>query len=162
MAENLFVDDHLSRAEKYAELLPQLRALTEGEPNAIANLANIAAALRSVFGFFWVGFYFVEGEELVLGPFQGPVACTRFPMSKGVCGTAATHQKTILVADVDQFPGHISCSSDSRSEIVVPLLSNGKTRLVLDVDSNKLNDFGEEDQKGLEKLIDLIAERHYS
>ncbi|MCB9233615.1 MAG: GAF domain-containing protein [Bacteroidia bacterium] len=162
MSESVYVSECLSRAEKYAELLPQLYSLTADEPELVANLANVSAALKSVFGFFWVGFYFVKGEELVLGPFQGPVACTRFPVSKGVCGAAATRMETVLVPDVDAFPGHIACSSESRSEIVVPLVAAGATRLVLDVDSDLLDDFGPEDQQGLEAIIAMLGKIHFA
>lgn len=137
-------------------LLPQLEALTSGEPDLIANLSNIAAALRQTFNFFWVGFYLVRDKELVLGPFQGPIACTRIGLGKGVCGTSWKEAKTILVPDVDQFPGHIACSSDSRSEIVLPAFKNKQVALVLDVDSDKLNDFDETDAYYLEQVMRLI------
>ena len=152
MAETLHISG-TSRQEKYQSLLPQIAALCEGEHNRIANLANIVAALRETFGFFWIGFYVVRGNDLVLGPFQGPLACTRISLGKGVCGAAWQEKKSILVPDVDQFPGHIACSSASRSEIVVPVFdANGEVTMVLDVDSDRLNDFDTTDQHYLEKL----------
>lgn len=151
MAEELIIAKG-SKAEKYTQLLPQIKALIEGEKNAIANLANVCAALKSTFDFFWVGFYLVENEQLVLGPFQGPIACTRINFGKGVCGAAWKEEKTLLVPDVELFPGHIACSSDSKSEIVVPLFNNGKVVAVLDVDSDQLNDFDEIDQTFLTEL----------
>ena len=157
MTENISIEAGLSRLEKYQALYPQIEALIAPEPNLVANLANIAAALKETFGFFWVGFYFLEGNELVLGPFQGPVACTRFPVSKGVCGASVRSGQTIIVPDVDKYPGHIACSAQSRSEIVVPFIQNGKVALVLDVDSDKLEDFGQPDQIGLEKIISLLG-----
>ncbi|MCD7936368.1 MAG: GAF domain-containing protein [Tannerellaceae bacterium] len=141
------------KKQKYEALLPQIEALICGEPDPIANLANIAAALKQTFGFFWVGFYLVKEEVLVLGPFQGPVACTRIRYGKGVCGTAWKEQKTLIVPDVDQFPGHIACSSASRSEIVVPILREGQVTGVLDIDSDTLNTFDETDRYYLEKLV---------
>lgn len=156
MAESLFVTG-TTKAEKYASLLPQIKALTEGETDFTANLANIMSALRFGMGFFWVGAYLVKENELVLGPFQGPPACTRIRKGKGVCGTAWEQQKTMLVPDVDAFPGHIACSSASRSEIVLPGLDeNGSVFMVLDVDSEHLNDFDETDRQHLEELMRLI------
>ena len=134
MSEELQIDKNSSREEKYKSLVPQIQALLTGESDMIANMANISAALKEVFSFWWVGFYLVKNNELVLGPFQGPVACTRIALGKGVCGTSWKEAKTIIVADVDQFPGHIACSSASRSEIVVPVLKDGKVIAVLDVD----------------------------
>ncbi len=157
MAEELLLDTTLSKAEQYRQLLPQLEALTTGEPDLIANLANTAAALRQAFGFFWVGFYLVKDDELVLGPFQGPIACTRIRRGKGVCGTSWAQATTLLVPDVEQFPGHIACSADSKSEIVVPVLKNGRVVAVLDVDSDQLNDFDATDQQALEQLMQLAA-----
>ncbi len=157
MAEELKVTTSANRAAKYAELLPQLEALVVAEPSLIANLANTAAALRQTFGFFWVGFYLVHGEELVLGPFQGDIACTRISFGKGVCGTSWKEQKTIVVTDVDAFPDHIACSSASRSEIVVPIFSDGRVVGVLDVDSDRLDDFNEDDKRGLEHIAELLA-----
>lgn len=157
MSETLFLTPGLPRAARYAELHPQLAALTAGEPDRTANLANTAAALRQAFGFFWVGFYVVQGEELVLGPFQGPIACTRIRRGRGVCGTSWAEARTVLVPDVEAFPGHIACSSDSKSEIVVPIFKNGQVMAVLDVDSDRLADFDAADQAGLEQLMQLAA-----
>lgn len=157
MAEELHLDTALSKAEQYHQLLPQIEALTTGEADLTANLANTAAALRQAFGFFWVGFYLVKGDELVLGPFQGPIACTRIRRGKGVCGSSWAKARTLLVPDVEQFPGHIACSSDSKSEIVVPVLKNGQVVAVLDVDSDQLNDFDADDQQALEQLMMLAA-----
>ena len=156
MAETLVISETATREQRYTELLPQLRAMVESERDLTANLANLAAALRQTFGFFWVGFYLVKDDQLVLGPFQGPIACTRINYGKGVCGTAWKEKKTLLVPDVDAFPGHIACSSQSRSEIVVPGFRNGEVALVLDVDSDQLNDFNSTDQMHLEKLMRLI------
>ena len=155
MAEHLVVEGQ-TKAERYASLLPQIKALIEGESNLVANLANISAALHGAFGFWWVGFYLVEGDELVLGPFQGPVACTRIGRGRGVCGTAWQKGQTVIVEDVEQFPGHIACSSASRSEIVVPMWKEGKVWGVLDIDSEKLATFDECDQEWLEKLCQMI------
>ena len=157
MAEILIINPKHSKDEKYEAIYPQIQALILPEPNLVANLANISAVLKEAFGFFWVGFYFVENEELVLGPFQGPVACSRFPISQGVCGAAVTQKKTIIVPDVDKFPGHISCSVFSRSEIVVPLLLGEKVVLVLDVDSEVIDDFDQSDQNGLERILTLVS-----
>ncbi|CAN5244148.1 GAF domain-containing protein [soil metagenome] len=157
MAENLQISG-TSKEEHYRSLLPQLDSLTLGENDFVANLANIVGALKQVFGFFWVGVYFVKGNQLVLGPFQGPIACTRIMKGKGVCGTSWEKKKVMLIPDVAQFPGHISCSSDSKSEIVVPVLDeNGNVILVIDVDSDKLNDFDETDQRYLEEIAGLIT-----
>jgi L-methionine (R)-S-oxide reductase len=158
VAEELNIITTESKEEKYISLLPQIEALVGDEPNLIANLANITAALKQTFEFFWVGFYLIDGNELVLGPFQGPIACTRIELGKGVCGKAWTDKKTVLVPDVDKFPGHIACSSDSKSEIVVPALDkDGKVQFVLDVDSDVLNDFDEIDQLYLEKVLLLLG-----
>ncbi|MFZ7114369.1 MAG: GAF domain-containing protein [Bacteroidota bacterium] len=161
MSENIHIDTHLSKAEKYISLLPQLKALTEGETDSIANLANIIAGLKETFSFFWVGVYFVKtstrGEELVLGPFQGPVACTRIQKGRGVCGTAWAKSETIIVPDVDLFPGHIACSSLSRSEIVVPVMKGNNVVGVLDVDSEFVSHFDETDGKYLEEVCKMIA-----
>lgn len=145
-----------TKAEQYSSLIPQIKGLLEGEPDLVANLANVAAALREQFGWFWVGFYLVKKEELVLGPFQGPVACTRIRYNKGVCGSSWAQAATLIVPDVEQFPGHIACSSLSRSEIVVPIIRNGKVVGVLDVDSSELNEFDTIDQKYLEEIVELI------
>ena len=157
MAETLTLDTTLSKAEQYQQLLPQIEALTTGEPDLTANLANTAAALRQAFGFFWVGFYLVKGDELVLGPFQGPIACTRIRRGRGVCGASWAQAQTILVPDVEAFPGHIACSSDTKSEIVVPIIKNGNVVAVLDVDSDLFNDFDPDDQNALEQLVHLAA-----
>lgn len=157
MAENLTLDTTLTKAEQYQQLLPQIEALTTGEPDLTANLANTAAALRQAFGFFWVGFYLVKSGELVLGPFQGPIACTRIRHGKGVCGASWAQAQTLLVPDVEAFPGHIACSSASKSEIVVPVLKNGTVVAVLDVDSDRLDDFDQHDQHALETLALRMA-----
>ncbi len=160
MAENLYIPAGAGKAETYEALIPQLRNLISGEEDLVANTANTAAALKQAFGFFWVGFYFDNGRgELVLGPFQGPIACTRIRYDRGVCGHAFTTHSTVLVPDVDQFPGHIACSSDSRSEIVLPVKDNsGKVIGVLDIDSDRLDDFDPADQKYLEQITALLAE----
>lgn len=146
-----------NKKERYEQLLPQIEALIAGESNLVANLANVAAALRQTFGFFWVGFYLVEGNELVLGPFQGDIACTRIGFGKGVCGTAWQKQKSIIVPNVDEFPGHIACSSSSKSEIVIPILKNEKVVAVLDVDSDELDAFDETDNSYLTQIANLVA-----
>jgi L-methionine (R)-S-oxide reductase len=142
-----------SKEERYRSLLPQIKALTEGETDLVANLANVAAALKEQFGWFWVGFYLVKDGELVVGPFQGPVACTRIRKGRGVCGTSWEQERTLIVPDVEAFPGHIACSSLSRSEIVVPVFHKGVVVGVLDVDSAELNDFDEEDRRWLEEMV---------
>ena len=158
MAEEIIIAATASKAEKYQSLLPQIEALIAGETNIIANMANVAAALKEVFSFFWVGFYLVENDTLILGPFQGPVACTRIGQGKGVCGTAWLGKRTVLVPDVDEFPGHIACSSGSKSEIVVPGIdAQGIVKFVLDVDSDKLNDFDDTDKRYLESLIGMLV-----
>jgi len=157
MVEELIIPNKtLSKQEQYAALLPQIEALLHGEPNLMANTANMVAALKQAFNFFWVGFYFVDGDELVLGPFQGPVACTRIKFGKGVCGAAWQQAKTIVVPNVDEFPGHIACSSLSKSEIVVPVIVDGNVVAVLDVDSDTLNDFDATDAKYLEKTVQFL------
>jgi GAF domain-containing protein len=157
MAEELIINQSLDKEGKYSVLLPQIKSLIDGEKNLIANLANITAALKETFNFFWVGFYLVIDNELVLGPFQGSIACTRIAYGKGVCGTAWKEMKTIIVDDVDKFPGHIACSSLSRSEIVVPIFNkNNVVTMVLDIDSDKLADFDTVDQKYLEQLAVII------
>lgn len=157
MAEDL-IKISGTRADQYLNLHPQIQSLLAGETDLYANLANIAAAIHDIFGFFWIGFYLVKGDELVLGPFQGPVACTRIPFYKGVCGHAYTQRKTVIVPNVDEFPGHIACASASKSEIVIPVFHENQVVLVLDVDSDCLNDFKEEDQIGLEKIMGIIEE----
>lgn len=144
------------KAEQYQSLIPQIEALLEGEADLIANLANISAALKEQFNFFWVGFYLVRNEELVLGPFQGPVACTRIAKGRGVCGTSWQQQKALIVPDVDAFPGHIACSSASKSEIVIPIIRNNQVMAVLDVDSEELNHFDEVDERYLSQILDLL------
>jgi len=153
MAESLLIDKNASKEEVYKSLIPQIKALTTGEDDITANLANIAAALKEGLGFFWVGFYLVKGDQLVLGPFQGPIACTRIAKGKGVCGTVWQEGSTLIVPDVEAFPGHIACSSASKSEIVLPAFKNNEVALVLDVDSEELNSFDHTDQKYLEELM---------
>jgi GAF domain-containing protein len=155
MAEDLTLSVG-SKEEQYSNLIPQIRALLEGEPDLIANLANITGAIQEQFNWLWTGFYIVREDELVLGPFQGPVACTRIRKGRGVCGSSWAEAKTLIVPDVEKFPGHISCNSKSRSEIVVPVIRNGEVRAVLDVDSVDLNSFDETDQRYLEQIIALI------
>ena len=142
-----------TKSEQYAALLPQIKGLLDGETDGVANLANVAAALKEQFGWLWVGFYLVKRGELVVGPFQGPVACTRIKRGRGVCGAAWAEARTLIVPDVAAFPGHIACSSLSRSEIVVPIFSGGEVVGVLDVDSVELNAFDEDDRKGLEEVV---------
>lgn len=156
MAESLFLPSQASKEELYQALLPQIEALISHESDLYANLANTVAALREGFGFFWVGFYLVKNGELVLGPFQGPIACTRIAFGKGVCGTAWKEKKTMLVPDVDAFPGHIACSAASKSEIVVPVFQENEVAMVLDVDSTRLHDFDAIDQKYLEAAMRLL------
>jgi GAF domain-containing protein len=145
-----------SKEERYAALLPQLKAILSDETDGIANMANTAALLHEAFGFWWTGFYIIKGEQLVLGPFQGPVACTRIGFGKGVCGTSWERRETIVVPDVHQFPGHIACSSLSQSEIVVPMFHNGEIYAVLDIDSKDLATFDEVDKEWLEKIVTLL------
>lgn len=156
MAEELIISSATDKQEKYTTLIPQLESLIGDERDLIANLSNIAAALKQTFGFFWVGFYLVKGNQLVLGPFQGPIACTRIDFGKGVCGATWKAQKTIVVPNVEEFPGHIACNSASKSEIVLPAFKDGAVALVLDVDSDRLNDFDTVDQQHLEKVMRLI------
>jgi len=146
-----------TKAEQYEALLPQVRALLEGEPDLTANMANMVAALKEQFGWFWVGFYLVKKDELVLAPFQGPVACTRISKGRGVCGSSWQQAKTLIVPDVEKFPGHIACSSLSRSEIVVPVIRNGNVQAVLDVDSSSYDQFDITDQRYLEELVALLV-----
>ena len=145
-----------SKESQYDSILPQISSLIDGESDQIANMANICAALKEQFNFFWVGFYMIKDDELVLGPFQGPVACTRIKIGKGVCGSAWEQKKTIIVPDVDLFPGHIACSSASKSEIVIPIIRNGNVIGVLDVDSAELNSFDETDADYLQQILDRI------
>ena len=156
MAEELIISREADKSVRYKEIIPQIEALISDEDDLIANLANITAVLRETFNFFWVGFYLVKDGQLVLGPFQGPLACTRIDRDKGVCGKAWGEGQTIIVDDVDKFPGHIACSSESRSEIVVPLIKNNKVWGVLDVDSEHLENFDEIDKDGLEEIVSLI------
>lgn len=157
MAEEISIAQNLTRREKYEELIPQLESLVEGETDRIANMANISAALKEVFNFFWVGFYVVKNNQLVLAPFQGPIACTRIDFGKGVCGKAWKEKHTVIVPDVNAFPGHIACSSLTKSEIVVPVFSNEEVVAVLDIDSLDLDDFNETDAFYLEKIALLIG-----
>jgi len=163
MAENLIIAETTNKADRYKTLVPQIDALVSGEPDLVANLSNIAAALRQTMNYFWVGFYLVKDkampagrQELVLGPFQGPIACTRIAFGKGVCGACWKEKKVMLVPNVYEFPGHIACSSDSKSEIVLPAFKNGEVALVLDVDSDRLNDFDETDQHYLTQVMNII------
>jgi GAF domain-containing protein len=155
MAEDLKIAQG-SKQEQYLELIPQVKALLDGEPDLVANLANTAAALKEQFGWFWVGFYLVKENELVLGPFQGPVACTRIRRGRGVCGSSWDQAKTLIVPDVEKFPGHIACSSLSKSEIVIPLFVNGVVVGVLDVDSSDLDQFDNIDANYLEQIVALL------
>lgn len=158
MAEELLINANLSKEEKYKALLPQLEALVFGETDVVANLANISAALKSTFHFLWVGFYLVKNDELVLGPFQGPIACTRIKKGKGVCGTSWQQAKPIIVPNVDEFPGHIACSSASKSEIVLPIFNTkNEVIMVLDIDSEELNTFDTTDEKYLLQLTKLVT-----
>lgn len=155
MAEDLSIAKG-TKEEQYQSLIPQINALLEGEPDLIANLANTVAALKEQFGWFWVGFYLVKADELVLAPFQGPVACTRISKGRGVCGTSWAMAQTLIVDDVEKFPGHIACSSLSKSEIVIPVIRNDEVIGVLDVDSDAYDSFDEVDKVYLEKIVDLI------
>ena len=156
MAEDLTILREASKEEKYQSIIPQIKALIEGETDLIANLANVCAALKEQFNWFWVGFYFVKEEELVLGPFQGPVACTRIKKGKGVCGASWQQEKILVVPNVDEFPGHIACASASKSEIVLPVYIHGKIIGVLDVDSEYLAHFDGVDANYLNEIIKLI------
>jgi GAF domain-containing protein len=155
MAEDLQIITG-NKAEQYESLIPQVKGLLEGETDLIANLANVVAALKEQFGWFWVGFYLVKNDELVLAPFQGPVACTRIKKGRGVCGSSWAQAKTLIVPDVEKFPGHIACSSLSKSEIVVPVIRNKEVIAVLDVDSSDYDQFDSTDQQYLEKIVSLI------
>ncbi len=157
MAEDLLINQG-SKEEKYLSIIPQIKGLLKGESDIIANLANISAALKEQFGWLWVGFYLLKNDELVLGPFQGPVACTRIRKGRGVCGTSWEQLKTMIVPDVEKFPGHIACSSLSKSEIVIPILSAGIFLGVLDVDSELLNDFDEVDERFLKEILEIVEE----
>lgn len=157
MAESIAFSKAAGREQIYEELAPQVEALVSGETDLIANMANLAAVLKEAFGFFWVGFYLKKEDQLVLGPFQGPLACTRIDFDSGVCGHAYTTRETVVVPNVDEFPGHIACSSASKSEIVVPMFDDaGEAFAVLDVDSDRLDDFSDVDRVGLERLVKFI------
>ena len=157
MSESTFINPSLPAAEKYLLLEEQVKALVYGEDDLIANLINIMSALKYGMNYFWVGVYKVAGDQLILGPFQGPVACTRIAKGRGVCGACWAEKQTIIVSNVDEFPGHIACSSATKSEIVLPIRNKkGEVAFVLDIDSTKLNDFDTEDQKGLEKIVTII------
>lgn len=157
MAESLFITQTSDRQRIYDEIAPQIDALVSGETDLTANLANIAAALKEAFGFFWVGFYVVKENQLVLNAFQGTIACTRIDFDKGVCGHCYTTGKTVIVPDVEAFPGHIACSSASKSEIVLPIFDkSGSVAMVLDVDSDRLDDFSQTDANGLQKIVSII------
>ncbi len=155
MAEDLKIISG-AKADQYESLIPQIKGLLEGEPDLVANLANVAAALKEQFGWLWVGFYLVKNDELVLGPFQGPVACTRIRKGRGVCGASWAEASTLIVPDVEKFPGHIACSSLSKSEIVVPVIRNAEVIAVLDVDSSEYDQFDETDQQYLEQIVGLL------
>jgi L-methionine (R)-S-oxide reductase len=156
MAEDLTITASTNKVEQYQSLIPQIEALIDGEPDLVANLANICAVLKEQFKWFWIGFYLVKDNELVLGPFQGPVACTRIAFGKGVCGAAWQQARTLIVPNVDEFPGHIVCSSLSQSEIVVPVFHDGKVIAVLDADSEALAHFDETDARYLEQIVKLV------
>jgi L-methionine (R)-S-oxide reductase len=156
MAEDFVIPKSKVKEERYLEILPQIEALVKDESDLVANLANISAALKFGMNFFWVGFYLVKEDQLVLGPFQGPVACTRIQFNNGVCGACYTRRETIIVPDVEQFPGHIACSSLSKSEIVIPIFKDDNVVMVLDVDSEELNNFDEIDKFYLEKITRLL------
>ena len=157
MAENLFISQTTDRKKIYDEIVPQIAALVEGETDLVANLANITAVLKQAFGFFWVGFYVVKENQLVLSAFQGTIACTRIDFDKGVCGHCYTTKEIVIVPNVEEFPGHIVCSSASKSEIVLPVFDkSGAVRMVLDVDSDRLNDFNETDAEGLSEIVRIV------
>ncbi|MGN0032350.1 MAG: GAF domain-containing protein [Candidatus Limimorpha sp.] len=158
MSHELFVKGN-TKEELYGNLIPQIESLLQDEHDMISNMANITACIKDTFGFLWVGFYRVIGDELVLGPFQGPVACTRIKKGRGVCGTSWQMGNTVVVSDVDAFPGHIACSGLSKSEIVVPVFGKGELVAVLDIDSEKLNTFDEVDKMYLEKIVDILSEK---
>lgn len=162
MAESLIIPENTNKNEVYKSLLPQIQAVIEPENNLISNLANVSAILKEAFNFFWVGFYLVDENQLVLGPFQGPLACTRIELGKGVCGSSWQKKQTLIVPDVEKFPGHIACSALSKSEIVVPAINQkNQVVFVLDVDSEHLNNFNHEDQNGLEQIVSIIVKKHF-
>ncbi len=156
MAEELNILKNISKEQKYQELLPQIEALISDEPDLIANMANVAAVIKTATNYLWAGFYLVKGEELVLGPFQGPIACARIKKGNGVCGVAWLSQETQIVPDVDAFPGHIACSGDSKSEIVVPGIKNGQVQFILDVDSSTINELDATDARFFEQIVELL------
>ena len=157
MAESLAISKTKDRKTIYEELAPQIAALVEGETDLVANLANITAALKEAFGFFWVGFYVKKENQLVLNAFQGPIACTRIDFDKGVCGHAYTTREIVIVPNVEEFPGHIACSSASKSEIVLPVFGeSGEVAMVLDVDSDRLDDFSQTDAEGLRRIVEIV------
>ncbi|KQS28456.1 GAF domain-containing protein [Pedobacter sp. Leaf194] len=160
MAEDLIINQSVSKEAQYQSLLPQIEGLLHGESDFVANMANVAAALKEQFQWFWVGFYLVKGDELVLGPFQGPVACTRIKKGKGVCGTSWAQRTTLVVPDVDDFPGHIACASASKSEIVLPLINDNEVIGVLDVDSEFLDHFNDTDKLYLEQVISILLNQN--
>jgi L-methionine (R)-S-oxide reductase len=158
MSEEIIIEQSLTKEEKYKSLLPQIKSLIEDEKSLVTNLAQICGALKfAMDDFWWVGFYFVEGSELILQPFQGPVACSRIKIPQGVCGACVERKETIIVADVDKFPGHIACSALSKSEIVIPIFKHNKVLAVLDVDSDKYNTFDETDKRYLEELAVIVS-----
>jgi len=159
MAEDLTIDRAIPKEEQYQSLIPQIEGLLYGETDFVANMANVCAALKEQFNWFWVGFYLVKNNKLVLGPFQGPVACTRIAKGKGVCGSSWLQQKTLIVPNVDEFPGHIACASASKSEIVLPLIKNGEVIGVLDVDSEFLDHFDNIDKSYLEQVIHTLLNK---
>ncbi|QNL21953.1 GAF domain-containing protein [Hyphobacterium sp. CCMP332] len=163
MSEELLFTKGADKSTVYEEIIPQIEALIQNEENSTANMANVAAVLKTVFSWLWVGFYIVDrnDQNLVLGPFQGPLACTRIDFGKGVCGQSYANQETIIVPDVDKFPGHIACSSHSKSEIVVPGIFKNKVYFVLDIDSKNLNEFHKEDQRYLEKIVELLVNQGF-
>ena len=162
MAEIITLPKNTNKTEVYKSLIPQIEAVIKPENNLIANLANVSAILKEAFNFFWVGFYLVDENQLVLGPFQGPLACTRIQLGKGVCGRSWQKKQTLIVPDVEKFPGHIACSALSKSEIVVPAINqNNQVVFVLDVDSEMLNNFNKEDQNGLEQIVSIIVKKHF-
>ncbi len=157
MAESLLLPDTTDRKVIYEELAPQIKALVSGETDQIANLANVAAVLKEAFNYLWIGFYLKKGDQLVLGPFQGPLACTRINFDQGVCGHAYTTRETTIVPDVEHFPGHITCSSTARSEIVIPIIDRGGEVFgVLDIDSDRLDDFTQVDAEGLGRIVKIL------
>lgn len=162
MEQHFYPTEEKNKKTRYEEFLTQYAGLIEGESNAVSVMANTCAALKEAFGFFWVGFYLVEGDTLVLGPFQGDVACYRIRKGRGVCGTAWAEGRTLVVPDVDAFPGHIACSSLSRSEIVIPIIYNEVIKGVLDIDSDQPDDFDDTDREGLEQVVRLMAETLYA